>query len=84
MTTPAATIKQFILTELTPGSGIEDIELDDDLFGLGVLDSHGIVELVGFVEGEFGIAVKDDDLTPENFLSLAQIEQFVERSAAVR
>ena len=35
------------------------------------------LQLVGFLEDRYGISVRDEDLVPENFQSLARIEQFV-------
>jgi acyl carrier protein len=43
----------------------------------GVVDSIGVLELVGFLETEFGIAVTDEDLTADNFRTVAQIGAFV-------
>jgi acyl carrier protein len=37
------------------------------------------MELVGFLEERFGIAVGDEDLSPENFESVTSIEAFVGR-----
>jgi acyl carrier protein len=73
----AAEIHSFIVEELLPGRGIDEIGHDDDLLALGVIDSHGITELVVFIERRFGLAVADEDLTPENFSSVASIERFL-------
>ncbi len=73
----AADIHAFIIEELLPGRGIDAIDHDDDLLALGVIDSHGVVQLVGFLEQRFGVTVADEDLTPENFSSITSIERFV-------
>jgi acyl carrier protein len=73
----AADIHSFIVDELLPGRGIDAIDHDDDLLALGVIDSHGIVELVAFLERRFGVSVADEDLTPENFSSIASIARFL-------
>jgi acyl carrier protein len=72
-------IEQFILDELTQGRGITEIDQDENLLSKGIVDSHGVMELVGFLEQRYGIAVGDEDLTPENFESVGRIEAFVER-----
>lgn len=77
--TVASEIEQFIVTELTQGRGIDSVAVDDDLLGTGIVDSHGMMEMVGFLEERYGITVEDDDLTPENFQSLASVEAFVAR-----
>jgi acyl carrier protein len=75
----AAEVEQFILDELAQGRGIDAVGRDEDLLATGLVDSHGVMEMVGFLEDRYGIEIADDDLTPENFLSLASIEAFVER-----
>ena len=75
----SAEIEQFILSELTQGRGITDIDHSENLLSKGIVDSHGVMELVGFLEERYGISVADEDLSPENFESVASIEGFVER-----
>ena len=72
-------IEQFILDELTQGRGITEIDQDENLLSKGIVDSHGVMELVGFLEQRYGIAVDDADLTPENFDNVVSIEAFVDR-----
>jgi acyl carrier protein len=64
-----------------------DLELtDEDRFlELGVIDSTGVVELVGEVEERYGITVEDAEITEDNFGSLAGLVRFVSstRTAAV-
>lgn len=72
-------LESFILAELTQGRGVDAIRPDDDLLALGIVDSHGIMELVSFMEERYGVSVSDDDLTPENFQSVRSIEEFVAR-----
>jgi acyl carrier protein len=43
----------------------------------GVVDSVGVLELVGFLETEFGITIADEDLITGNFQTVAQIGAFV-------
>lgn len=79
MTTTTVELETFIVGELTQGCDITSLDTDADLLGLGIVDSHGIVEIVAFLEERYGIAISDDELTPENFASIASIERFVER-----
>jgi acyl carrier protein len=75
----AADVEQFIVGELTQGRGIDSVAPDEDLLASGIVDSHGVMEMVAFLEGRYGISVSDDDLTPENFQSLSSVEAFVAR-----
>ncbi len=45
----------------------------------GIIDSTGVLELVTFVEGEYGLAVADEDMVPANFDSIAALAAFVAR-----
>ena len=49
----------------------------DSLFESEVLDSLSMVELVAALEGEFGIAFTDDELTPEHFDSADAIAALI-------
>ncbi len=75
----AAEVEQFILQELMTGSAIESIDHDEDLLGTGVIDSHGLLQLVTFLRGRYGVEVAEDALTPENFQTIAAIDAFVQR-----
>lgn len=56
--------------------------LDDSSFlEEGIIDSTGILELVSFLEEEFGIAVKDEELIPENLDSIANVAGYLERKS---
>lgn len=75
----ATDVEGFIVEEIALGSGVDSVEPDEDLLARDVIDSHGIVELVAFLEQRYGIEVGDDDLLPENFSSVSRIVAFVEQ-----
>ena len=56
-----------------------DVDLgdDDDLMGLGIIDSLGFVELVDEVQSRHGIEVHDAEITEENFGSVSAVARFV-------
>lgn len=56
-----------------------DEALSDDvsLLESGIVDSLGILDLVTFVEGEYGIVVDEDELVGENFDSISALHTFV-------
>jgi acyl carrier protein len=45
----------------------------------GLVDSLGVMELVAFVEKEFGVAVPMEEVTAENFDSVASLAAYVRR-----
>lgn len=50
---------------------------NDSLLGRGIIDSMGVIELITFIQDEFGIPVDDGDITEENLGTLASIAGFV-------
>ena len=76
-----ARIREFVLTKF-PLAKKRALGDGDPLLSHGILDSLGILEVVAFVEREFGIAVADEDLVPESFESIASIARFVEEKRA--
>lgn len=61
-----------------------DLQPDEDIFALGFVNSLLAMQLVNFVEKEFGITVEDQDLDLANFSTLAGMDAMIERKRAVR
>ncbi|MER8265235.1 acyl carrier protein [Streptomyces griseus] len=63
-----------------------DEELTDqsDLFKVGVIDSFGYVQLLGSIEEEFSIRLKDEDFLKDILTSLESIDAFVAKKIAER
>jgi acyl carrier protein len=72
-----AGIREFVLERLAPATGRTQLADDEDLIDSGVLDSLGIFQLVAFLEEQYGVAIADTEITPENFATLERIEQLV-------
>ena len=56
-----------------------DLQPDEDIFALGFVNSLLAMQLVAFVEKDFGIRVEDEDLDLDNFRSIHAIARLVER-----
>jgi acyl carrier protein len=69
-------IRQFILDELNH-SGSQDLTDDYPLLDRGVLDSLGLFQLVGYLESEFGVEVRDEELVPKHFGTIHDIAGLV-------
>ena len=75
-------IKETVRAFITKTFYVPDASaLGDDVSFLdkGILDSTSVLELTTFLEQEFGIEIKDDELVPENLDSLNAVEAFVKR-----
>jgi acyl carrier protein len=55
------------------------LEVDTSLLDQGIIDSTGVLEVIGFIEETFGITVEDSELLPENLDSIQGIAQYVVR-----
>jgi acyl carrier protein len=50
---------------------------DDRLLDKGVMDSMSIVEMITFIETEFGVQAMEDEISEANFGSLTGIARFI-------
>jgi len=70
-------IRQYIDDELAKDVLREPIRDDDLLLERQILDSLGLFQLVGYLENEFDIEVRDEELVPANFGSVRDIARLV-------
>jgi len=76
-------IRAFVIQNFMFGQGgrLTDTE---SFLEAGIIDSTGVLELVGFLETTFGIVVEDRDLVPANLDSVERVARFVERKMSER
>lgn len=55
---------------------------NDDIFALGFVNSLFAMQMITWVEKEFGIQIEDEDLEIENFNSIAAISNLVARKGS--
>jgi len=70
-------IRDFIATTFHVDK--EEIKYNIPLISSGMIDSVQMLELVAFVEKEFGITVGLDDTTLENFDRIDLIVEYIQR-----
>ena len=70
-------IRQFISTQVSTSHDSDGVQIDDNLFEKGIIDSAGLLAIVMFLETEFSITVPRTDLVPENFVTVESIGQYV-------
>jgi acyl carrier protein len=73
-----AIIIKYIQENLLGGSLETELSPEDDLLGSGLLDSMGVMRLVGFVEESFNIKIPPEDIVIENFMDVNSITNYVE------
>lgn len=81
---PKQAIRDFIETSFLFRDGRQGLGDTESLLGAGLIDSTGILELVSFLETEFGIAVLDEEIVPENLDSVQQIAAYVDHKLHAR
>ena len=59
--------------------GVPHVAMFDGLQLFSLVGLAGVLELVAFLEAQFGIPVADDELLPENLDSVQRIAAFVTR-----
>ena len=76
---PHLRIRSFIL-EKFPAARTKRLDDELPLLEAGIVDSLGVLDVVGFLEHAFHIKVDDEDLTPDNFATVRCMVSFVERN----
>jgi acyl carrier protein len=77
------TLRQFIVDNFMMGLADQSLGDDDSFLEQSIIDSTGVLELVTFLEEEYGITVEDSELLPENLDSLNALEAFTRRKLVV-
>ncbi len=70
-------IREFVEMSFLFREGRVRLDDDESLLAAGLIDSTGILELVAYLETQFGILVEDDEIVPENLDSVNRITAYV-------
>lgn len=76
-------IVRFVVDDLLLGDESRRPAGEASLLDAGVIDSTGILELIEYLESEFGVHVEDSETIPENLDGIDRITEFVERKLSV-
>lgn len=68
-------LKAFIASRFLKDQ--KELADDESLFGAGIIDSLGMLELVGFIERTFRISVNPSEVIIEHFDTVHRILQFI-------
>jgi acyl carrier protein len=72
-------IRAFVLTNFLFGQDGDGFTDDDSFLATGIIDSTGVLELVGFLEKHYVIHIENDELVPANLDSVNKAANFVRR-----
>ena len=71
-------IRTFVVENFLFGNN-QNLEDTTSFLEEGIIDSTGVLELVGFIEEEFSIVVEDEELIPENLDSIYNVTAYLEK-----
>jgi len=75
-------IRAFIIENFLFGQAAETLNDDESFLATGIIDSTGVLELVGFLEKHFSISIANEELVPDNLDSVNKVSSFVQRKLA--
>jgi acyl carrier protein len=71
-------VRQFIVDTFLYGRD-SGLERDASLLERGIVDSTGMLEVIGFLESTYGFRVQDHELIPENLDSIQNLVGYIDR-----
>ncbi|NLS93674.1 MAG: acyl carrier protein [Planctomycetaceae bacterium] len=71
-------IRTFVRENFLFG-GDDELHDGDSFLEMGIVDSTGVLELVAFLEDQWGLTIDDSELVPENLDSVDNLVGFLER-----
>jgi acyl carrier protein len=72
-------IRIFIAENFMFRDDTAGLDAAQSLLEAGLIDSTGVLELVAFLEGRYGIRIPDADMVPANLDSVAGLVAYVSR-----
>lgn len=72
-------LRNFVIENFLYGDRKTPLSDDDSFSDKGIVDSTGVLELISYVESEFGITVNDQEIVPENFDSIAKLTGYIQK-----
>jgi acyl carrier protein len=70
-------VRDYVVETFLLGADESELGNEDSFLETGLIDSTGVLELIGFLEERFGVHVADEEMIPENLDSIARVARFV-------
>jgi acyl carrier protein len=58
-----------------------DFDIATNILDEGIVDSMGIMSLVSFLEGKYGVEIDFEEITPDNFSTVGAITKLIKKLA---
>jgi acyl carrier protein len=78
-----AKIRAYIAENFLFGEA-SSLGVDESFLDKGIIDSTGILEIIMFLEEQFGITVADSEMLPENLDSIGNIVRFIAKKGGAQ
>jgi acyl carrier protein len=72
-------VTEFVVSSYLFGDHSRSPGGDESLVETGIVDSTGVLEMIEFLESEFGIEVSEEETVPENLDSINRLCRYVEK-----
>jgi len=79
-----AEVTEFIVMNYLFGDVTRAPRDEDPLVDEGIIDSTGILELIEFLEGRFGIEISEAETVPQNLGTISSLTRFVVSKSPIR
>jgi acyl carrier protein len=70
-------VRDYILENYLFTDDQSQLKSNDSFLDKGIIDSTGILEVIMFLDEEFGVTVEDDEMVPENLDSVDSLVKFI-------
>ena len=72
-------LRSYILENFLFTDDESALKSSDSFLDKGIIDSTGIMEVIFFLEEEYGVKVEDDEMIPENLDSVDNIVSYIDK-----
>lgn len=77
-------IRNFITENFIFDQSQSNFDNAQSFLETGIIDSTGMLELVSFIEEQYGIKMEDSELTPDNLDSVNNVVKYIGRKLGGR
>jgi acyl carrier protein len=71
---------EFLKTVQKPGKAIDSVGLDENLVASGLIDSLAVIEIVVFLENNYGIDFAGSGFDPDRLATIGSILDLIEET----